>query len=186
MNKELLKKLEFAMEEGERVAKKYNPEGFNHFPFIKVIKSEEDLDAKIGDLGMDENVVGGFLQYKDGSGFKIFAVDKGDDRDFIIAHELGHYFLHRGEVKTKNPKMILDEREDVVMIIPFSDLENEDNLDDDKIIEAQANYFALSLLMPKDLVKKAWLLNNDIDWCANIFNVSTRLMLKRLQILKLV
>jgi Zn-dependent peptidase ImmA (M78 family) len=90
-------------------------------------------------------------------------------KSFTIAHELGHFFLHSNvpsEVFYRNQITNLTQ--------------------EDKKIEAQANWFAASLLMPEHLVKKYWeLTNHNIDELATIFNVSPTALYYRLKNLEL-
>ncbi len=75
---------------------------------------------------------------------------------FTVAHELGHYFLHA------------DLRKDIFNRLDAVQLDEED-----KIEEQEANWFAASLLMPKDLVKKYWYFSEDINAIADKFYVSS-------------
>lgn len=94
---------------------------------------------------------------------------------FTIAHELGHYFLHR---KLKNT--FVDE------IFARSGITNQ--------TEKEANVFAASLLMPKESIFKAisekkWINALDdekINELAKLFNVSSISMTYRLVNLKLI
>lgn len=80
--------------------------------------------------------------------------DMVDNRKtFTLAHELGHHFLHEGD------KLRVD------------DLDYSKD-DKDTLEESQANYFAASLLVPKDLFQKKMQEDLSVDELANFFQVS--------------
>lgn len=88
-------------------------------------------------------------------------------KTFTLAHELGHFLLHKDE---KNFRIDL-----------LNYLE-----DDPKNQETEANYFAGSLLVPKDKLLKA--LNEEggnIEEVAKLFNVSVPVIENRLKWLHL-
>lgn len=83
------------------------------------------------------------------------------------------------------PPIILTKRISL-RIIPI-ELINEMNLTEEELLEQEANYFAMSLLMPEKLVKIAWEeLSKDLSYCAKVFGVSNELMFYRLQSLDLI
>lgn len=47
-------------------------------------------------------------------------------------------------------------------------------------LETEANNFAASLIMPAELVKRAWEKLRDVEDCAQVFNVSVEAMSIRL------
>src|SRR5262249_21135004 len=67
---------------------------------------------------------------------------------FTLAHEAGHWLLHRG---------LYQRRADQPMLI--EGVERPDYVcrsSDTSPIEWQANYFAASLMMPREMLKRAW------------------------------
>ncbi len=88
---------------------------------------------------------------------------------FTIAHELGHFILH----KDKNREIFY--RQDMARL-GLEDLED----------EQQANWFAAALLMPEKLVKKYWDLTKNIDELATIFGTSPAATYFRLKNLHLI
>lgn len=81
--------------------------------------------------------------YNTPSGFRI-VVNENDDpavQNFTIAHEIGHFLLHRDDAKRRKAHRA-DKSE------PFSYLERQDVRQ-----EAEANSFATQLLMPPNLFK---------------------------------
>lgn len=61
--------------------------------------------------------------------------------NFTIAHEIGHWILHKGLYDYDKPRFILLQTE-------FAE--------ESETIEYEADYFSACLLMPKGLVKKKW------------------------------
>jgi Zn-dependent peptidase ImmA (M78 family) len=84
---------------------------------------------------------------------------------FTLAHELAHHFLHEGE------KLRLD------------DLDYSKD-DKDTLEETQANYFAASLLIPKDLLIKKLQGGLDIAKLAEFFDASVPVIRSRLKWIK--
>jgi Zn-dependent peptidase ImmA (M78 family) len=87
---------------------------------------------------------------------------------FTISHELGHYFLHQERTK------------DIFYRMESIQLEQQDRID-----EQEANWFAASLLMPRELVEKYWSFRNDVDAIADKFYVSSSAAFWRLKNLEL-
>lgn len=73
---------------------------------------------------------------------------------FTVAHELGHFFLH-----DKNKQEVFHRAQ----MDQFGD-----NIDE----EQEANWFAASLLMPRELITKEWNLHPDEAFIAARFGVS--------------
>lgn len=102
---------------------------------------------------------------------KTILVSKDDQysrKAFTVAHELGHYFLH----KDKENEIFY--RKDII---------NPDFSSDSK--EQEANWFAASLLMPKESVINYWNKFQDVDIMIKLFAVSRSAMLYRLENLNL-
>ncbi len=83
---------------------------------------------------------------------------------FTIAHELGHYILHK------------DKQKDTFWRLDTVNLEMQD-----KTEEAEANTFAASLLMPKPLIEIWWSKTKDVTLMASVFGVSQAAMAYRLK-----
>ena len=81
---------------------------------------------------------------------------------FTVAHELGHYFLHRNV---------------------NSDILYREKSNSDSDIEKEANEFAAELLMPESAIRAYWPIADSIQNLANIFGVSYLAMKTRLQYL---
>lgn len=115
-----------------------------------------------------------FQQYAVGGAFdrekKIIylAVDENPIRQaFTVAHELGHLILHK-------------KRQDIFFRHQVKDF-NGDSKEDEK----EANWFAASLLMPKEVVTKAWEKYKSIELIAQYFGVSKQAAYWRLKNLEL-
>lgn len=84
-------------------------------------------------------------------------------KKFTAAHELGHYWLH-----------------DDVNVEVFYRMDSM-NLSADVEIEREANWFASSLLMPRQQVRQYWFLLRDVSKMADKFQVSITAMRWRLK-----
>lgn len=90
-------------------------------------------------------------------------------KSFTIAHELGHFILH------KNKEREFFYRQDIARI-------PEETREEDK----EANWFAAALLMPENLIKKYWNLTKNVDKLAVIFGTSPIAVYYRLKNLHLI
>lgn len=107
---------------------------------VHLVASKNGIDVQEVDIGED---ISGIIILKDGKatiGYN--PKDISERRRFTIAHELGHYFLHRDQME-----MFVDKS--------FYALRDERSSKGEYIIEREANAFAASLLMPRDLVIEA-------------------------------
>ena len=172
-------KITAASEKGEEIAKKYNAETYIPFPFEEIANDRGDLDiflADLHDVSPGESVSGLILFREQEEKFKII-VDQNkpeNRRYFTIAHELGHYFLHKDPLKEK--QFAIDG--DPTLYRSDNGLTS--------IEETQANHFAASLLMPEARVEEVWRKVRRVERCAKFFNVSVSAMGIRLEILNLV
>jgi Zn-dependent peptidase ImmA (M78 family) len=89
---------------------------------------------------------------------------------FSIAHELGHFLLHKG-------KQFIDE---------FSAGETFYRDGSDNKEEREANYFSACLLMPRDKVEEIWPMSKDPRDASKKFEVSEVSMTYRLKTLDLI
>lgn len=163
----------------EEYAQKFNPERVAPFPYENILKHCDDLDIFFFALE-DENVSGATL-FKDDQFSILINSDKHENRQhFTLAHELGHYFLH-GDLLRQEGGLIDEEKQlDGSTILYRLDDAERDRL------EREANHFAASLIMPRELLKEAWRTTGTIEECAKIFKVSTIAMNIRLTELNLV
>lgn len=121
------------------------------------------------------NEVSGAIKYDDKSKKFEIIVNKnnpGVRQRFTIAHELGHYFLHRDILK--NSDIHIDTLYRVVTQMDHQTKEQEKEVD----------YFAGALLMNRKVIEKL-IENYSIEEMAQIFDVSYSAMTVRLDILGL-
>lgn len=127
----------------------------------------EKYGLKLTDVDFTEEDVSGAFVKEDGEIF----VNKKDPifrKKFTIAHELGHYFLHS----------------DFTAEIVYRKNGEVDITEEERIIEQEANWFAASLLMPREAVKAAWRYFPDVLKIAEIFDISTVAATWRIKYLK--
>jgi Zn-dependent peptidase ImmA (M78 family) len=108
---------------------------------------------------------------------KINKTDRAETKNFTIAHEIGHFLLHKSRLASldifdgrvnRNSQSIAD---------PFTYLEERDH-----IMESEANGFAAALLMPPNLFKPTHeRLGGDLSAVARIFLVSEAAAARRLR-----
>jgi Zn-dependent peptidase ImmA (M78 family) len=160
----------------------YNSEGQVPFPFERLTQAVGDLEILYSD-NIADNISGAIL-VTDGSHFNILINSKKPAvrQYFTIAHEVGHYFLHRQWLLDNNQPGFVDYvdlldtagmllRSDEPSTMPEVDLRK----------EREANNFAAELIMPEDKVRDAWARIHDIEDCADIFQVSRAAMAIRLE-----
>lgn len=180
---DLMNNVQEAIKLGEELAKKYNSEGISPFPFEKILDECKDLKIHFVDLKENQDVSGAILYDKDKDTFDILINKNKPEvrRYFTIAHELGHYFLHKELIKEAEVVVDKESSLDSVGAIMFRiDAPVSDEM------ERAANHFAASLIMPERLVRKAWDATNDPEECAKIFGVSLTAMTIRLSRLGLI
>jgi Zn-dependent peptidase ImmA (M78 family) len=107
--------------------------------------------------------------------------DKPEVQSFTIAHELGHFVLHKPHLASLDVfdgrinHNVLDSKD------PFSYLDKRD-----KLMESEANAFAAALLMPLNQVRPAFeRLNGDVRSLAKLFFVSETAVSRRITELRL-
>ena len=170
-------KIKIAADRGEEIAKQYNPETLIPFPFKRMVDSLSDLNVFLLDLSPDLGDVSGATMFeKDKKTFKII-INKNKPKKrqyFTIAHEIGHYFLHKDRLYQLG--LVIDY--DSILFRLDGGLSSTE--------ETEANHFAASLIMPKEKVKLVWKKTKDPGLCADFFDVSLSAMSIRLEVLKLI
>ena len=144
-----------AAQEADKLTKNYSK------PPIPVRRIAEDsgIDVVFADFGKHSDSVAGFCDF---SRAKLFVnrLDKTDRQSFTIAHELGHWILHRALFianPTKYP------------VLPRYTMPNHDDP-----LEKEANHFAANLLVPKHLLEPVK--NASVSSLAQAFGVSVTMM----------
>ena len=106
--------------------------------------------------------------------------DKLETQNFTIAHELGHFVLHRARLAELDAFDGRVHRDSENATDPFTYLE-----DRDQIMEAEANGFAAALLMPLNLFRPAYRrLKGDVTALARLFVVSEGTVRRRVRELR--
>lgn len=122
------------------------------------------LGIKTIEEPMDDDVSGFLERRADGWYAGVNSYHHPVRKRFTLAHEIGHFVLHRNEQQT------------------FKDRTFARRANDPTAMERQADAFAASLLMPENAVK--WEIANglrNLNDLANAFNVSSLAMRYRLQ-----
>lgn len=171
--------IERAKAEAEKVIRKYNLEGLSPFPHERI---EEDNNLKIFFTNISDTDVSGAISVDDSGSFTILINhSKPQKRQyFTLAHEIGHFFLHQDIIRSEEIMIDGDNSLDGGRVLFRLDQSVSDAL------ETEANNFAACLIMPEQKVKEAWAKLNNVEDCADVFNVSTIAMTIRLQSLKLI
>lgn len=160
----------------EKIAREYNPAGLSPFPFDKVEEANEELI--IYNAEMHPSISGAIAFDKDKNKFVIYVNrNKPDTRQhFTTAHELGHYFLHKEIIRGEDLIVDGENSVDGSKILYRLDGQTEAS-----VRETEANNFAASLIMPSELVTKAWSTLHSVEACAKVFCVSVSAMSVRLE-----
>jgi Zn-dependent peptidase ImmA (M78 family) len=134
--------------------------GIDHPPIIPTeIASELGLSVYEIDMPKGFENVAGFIDFDN----QEIIVNKGDSsrrKSFSIAHEIGHYILHKEEIEN-NPSI-------------YKVLMRRQNLERKDLFEQEANHFAACLLTPKELLVKYR--DIPLQLQAAIFGVSPQLL----------
>lgn len=115
--------------------------------------------------------IAGFITVQDGRG-KLYVnlLDSPQRRRFTVAHEFGHWRLHRDELRN-NPKR------SILFRIAIGKLNSDPE-------EKEANIYAANLLVPLDILKKYRAGGMGVEQLAKQFNVSTDVIGYRLSLLE--
>lgn len=108
--------------------------------------------------------------YRTPSGWiiNINQADRVETQNFTVAHELGHFVLHKQHLVGRNTFDGVVRRDAQGGLDPFTYIEAED-----KMLEKEANRFAALLLMPSNLFRPAFeRLDGDRTAVAKLFLVS--------------
>lgn len=164
----------------DKCATVFNPGCRVPFPIKELGDKDDNLLITLADY--EDDNVSGFITYdKTSEKYKMFInTNKPQKRiNFTVAHELGHYFLHRDIIRGEKDFLEKEETLDSGDILYRKD-EDRAMSEEEKKYEREANRFAAKLLMPEQYVRKAWMIFWDISTCALIFDVSEIAMSIRL------
>lgn len=171
-------------QKAEEIRRLYNPQDLSPFPYKNVTDINQDLSIRFFPF-VSDNI-------KNFSGIIIFNKTENDPKyvininsskpetrqNFTLAHELGHYFLHKDKIESEGVIVDNDFFDSGRALFRMDEVEKSQ-------IEKEANHFASALLMPSDLVADAWSKLKDVEACAKVFNVSVSAMSIRLEYLRL-
>ena len=133
----------------------------------------EALGVKIFISDFEEPNINGVIKYKNDEGKEepIIFINKKyspEKRTFTLAHELGHFMLHKGDEKYRRDRF--------------------DYTDDSEasLQETEANYFAATLLVPKNKLQDVLKLTGggNLDSVAEYFGVSVPVIENRIAWIK--
>lgn len=157
----------------------YNPTGLVPFPFDATIAALGDVSIKYYETPNDE--INGAIFLSDGIYNIVINTAKPPKRQyFTVAHELGHYYLHRDKLTDEPGSGFIDFKslESVSAFLRPDTTPEEEEL---AAQEKEANTFAAEILMPEDKVREFYALNGDVKDTADAFKVSTVAMAVRLE-----
>lgn len=135
---------------------------------VDVIGIAKTNDIKVFEGSLDKKISGAIRYNKSTNKFEIL-INKNDAKvrqRFTIAHEIGHFFLHKD--------MLISDEIHVDILYRMT---NEQ--------EKEVDYFAGALLMNKTLLEKAYKDGHSITELAELFDVSVSAMTVRLDVLGL-
>ena len=153
-------------------AEQVRAENYQTTPPVDVYEIAENngLDIIETIFPPEQDDISGFVTTTDGKGKLYVNLNEHPNRRrFTVAHELGHWRLHKEELKNNPERSIL-------FRIAIGQL-NKDP------IEKEANIFAANLLVPMELLKKAKKGKTHQE-LAELFGVSTEVIGYRLKLLE--
>jgi Zn-dependent peptidase ImmA (M78 family) len=180
MNEQLVR------EKAAEFLKTYNPMELVPFPFDEAAIQLGDVDIRFVE-NSDDAVSGAIYYERDRLKIVINARRPRVRQYFTLAHEFGHYMLHRDWLEQHRDDGFVDF---VDYLDSGSRLFRHDIplLTDEAAIirEREANNFAAELLMPEKRVLELWDVSPDIERNAEVFQVSKSAMAIRLERLGLI
>lgn len=137
---------------------------------VDVVEIAHQLEIEIYETKLKNEISGAIRYEKESKKFEILVNESNSTqrKRFTIAHELGHYFLHKEYLESEN----------VHIDILYRDSKN-------KFDEKKVDYFAGALLMNKILLEKFSQATDSVTELAEIFDVSESAMIVRLNVLRL-
>ena len=129
-----------------------------------------DIEVKVSDFGDHENEISGVIRYGNGNEKPTIYLNENtppERQTFTLAHELGHYMLH-------------DHKKGKLRIDKFNYRANTKEARE----ETEANYFAASMLMPREKFSTVLKQARSFEDVAKYFGVSNAAVINRLRWLK--
>lgn len=137
---------------------------------VDVVKIANEIGIDIFETELKKEISGAIRYDSDNKSFTILLNKKNSSKRkrFTIAHELGHYFLHKNILQSDEIHI------DILYKKNTNDYE-----------EKKVDYFAGALLMNEMLLRKMYKQTDSITELSEIFDVSDSAMTVRLNILGL-
>lgn len=132
------------------------------------VARENEVEVYTADFGNFSDRFSGFCDFKNNN---IYLNEKDTQKKqyFTAAHEFGHWALHRSDYIAEPERYAFMPKKKAFV-----------NGNSDDLMEKQADYFAVCLLMPRLLVKKFYSRYSSSE-LANMFKVPRILMENRLR-----
>lgn len=141
------------------------------YPESSLLEFAKSFGIKVFEADLGDEVKG-IIQYHGQTGEKepvIYLSNSLNEsvKNFTLAHEIGHYFLHKQQERFRIDKFDYSSNSDVSRQ------------------ESEANYFAASLLVPVSQLVDIQKLTSDLDLIAKYFGVSRVVIENRIKWLKM-
>lgn len=136
-------------------------------PVCEIIR-KKGVKLYTADFLQHKTTFSGFCDFKNDSIY----LNQGDNRErkfLTVAHEFGHWILHKEDFKKEPEKYAFLPKE--------REIAGDDVVDE---MEREADYFAMNLIMPSRLIEQ-FVLFYSVAELARLFNVPRSLMEKRLK-----
>lgn len=171
-----------AVNKAKEVLDSCNPNAVVPFPFEKVFNKYGNIDVFYGSTTAD-GISGAILYDTETDRYRILINSDEPEarRNFSLAHELGHYFLHQDKLKEQGENGFVSALygHDNVLLRKSITIESRE-------VETEANAFAAELLMPQEKMMEVFeSADFTIEECARIFHVSVAAMAVRVESLGL-
>lgn len=142
--------------------------------FTDVTKIAQENGIEVFEVVFSESGIDGMIKNENGrTAIYVNKTNPEVRKRFTIAHEIGHYVLHHSDI-------------DSGYIVDYRQAIRNYETQEDLIKETQANMFASALLLPKEKLETEWGIHQDIEIVANLFQVSRKALLIRLDNLGLI
>lgn len=135
---------------------------------VDVIRIANMNDIRVYEANLENNISGAIRLENGKYEILVNSQDSDNRKRFTIAHELGHYFLHKDILESEN--------------IHVDILYRTEKTQEEMQREREADYFGGALLMNRILLTKLYN-SHSIKELAELFNVSASAMTVRLDIL---
>ena len=152
----------------EKQAKQKALEEVKKNGWLDVAKFADSLGVKVfATSDLEDYESGAIVRENDKYVIYVNETHTPERQRFTIAHELGHYFLHREKLQKEDHGIV-----DTIKIASgLPQLSRRDGVTTKQ--ETQANAFAAELLMPEEIFKKIYKETNTIEEVAAHFRVSS-------------